>query len=175
MTTNTNTPAFPTRIDLHRDEPDYAWGECAAADGNRLCRNTVKFGAVGSIGCCPACGALYRAASGTLGDYAEQVSHADSGLAGKIRTDVHYYETYPGGKISGELVQETTIAADEHGIVVMTEAEYENSGSRAGRESRGADNYHEDYDVTTGNGIAVLHPRSIAFSDQRVQRYFEAR
>ena len=82
--------------------------------------------------------------------------------------EMNYYEIYPGGEITGEIVIETEIAADADGLVVMSEAEYDRSFSRVDRRRRMSMNYHEHYDVTTSNGVAVLHPRGIPLDDPRV-------
>lgn len=52
-----------TTIRLTQPDPadPYRWGECSAQNGDRVCRNTVKFAGPHSDGLCPACSTLYRA------------------------------------------------------------------------------------------------------------------
>jgi len=74
------------------------------------------------------------------------------------------YEIYPGGTLYGKIIISGPLP-DADGIAVMTEAEYDQS---FGRDFEHAD--HTDYDVTSGNGLVVLHPRYIPFDDYRVLR-----
>ena len=74
------------------------------------------------------------------------------------------YEIYPGGALYGKIIISGPLP-DADGIAVMTEAEYDQS---FGHGFEHAD--HTDYDVTSGNGLVVLHPRYIPFDDYRVLR-----
>lgn len=81
----------------------------------------------------------------------------------------HFYEIYRGGACSGEVVV-VGGAPDNDGCLVMTDAEYDASFVYPGRGMRGCSNYHEGYDVTSSGGVVVVHPASIPFNDQRIQR-----
>jgi hypothetical protein len=70
---------------------------------------------------------------------------------------MNYFEIYPGGMITGELVIETDKSPDEDGNILMTSEEYDNAFSKIGRESRHQMNYYQGYDVTNHDGRVVLH------------------
>ena len=84
----------------------------------------------------------------------------------------HYYEIYAGGVITGELVISTMKEPDDDGNVIMTRDEYKDAFSRVGRERRWAENYHEDYDVTSSENVVVLH--TLPYDNPNVQKHFSA-
>lgn len=79
-----------------------------------------------------------------------------------------FYEIYPGGKTGGQIAIQAP-APDADGICVMFEFEYNRA---LGRSPQRCADCRDNYDVTTGNGIVVLHPQAIDFRDPRVQRHF---
>jgi hypothetical protein len=80
---------------------------------------------------------------------------------------MNFYEIYPGGVRNGELVIETPKEPNEHGIILLSESEYDASFSRVGRDARGRSDYHEEYDVTTFGDVVALHPEEISNNDLR--------
>jgi len=82
---------------------------------------------------------------------------------------MEYYEIYPGGEVSGEIVIETCGAEDENGIIVLTTDEYEDSFSAVGRERRCEYDYHEDYEITENDGMVAIYPNNIDFDGPEVR------
>lgn len=81
-----------------------------------------------------------------------------SPAAASMKTGTSYYfEVYPGGKITGEIVIETDKKPDKNGLVLLSEDDY-NYASNATRRLRGAKNYYEDYDHVSDKGWVVLFP-----------------
>lgn len=90
---------------------------------------------------------------------------------------IDYYEIYPGGERTGEIIIQTERSEDDDDIVAMPQAEYDQASCiDRDRDNRGDINYHTGYQVTTFRpgdsqctfAVAVLHPRSIRFDDPRV-------
>lgn len=76
----------------------------------------------------------------------------------------HAYTIHHAGLRQHNISVVTDRKPDENGLIVMTVKEYEDSI----RVETPGD--MDDWHVTTLNGVAVIHPEEIKFSDPRVQR-----
>ena len=74
------------------------------------------------------------------------------------------YGIYKVGQIGGKIIV-VGPDPDADGLAVMTTADYD---AGFGGHWVGKPDY-DNYDVTSGDGIVVLHPSSIEFDDPRVQ------